>query len=802
MRRRLFIGGYLLGALLGLRAQSIEILDQQTLVPIEGVLVFTNANADFEISDKNGQVDISSFIKSNIITFRALGYETIRIGTDTLLASGNQVFMIPSLYNLEQVVVSATKWTQPIKNVPLKISSIRLEDVLFQNPQTAADLLGTSGKVYIQKSQQGGGSPMIRGFATNRLIYAVDGVRMNTAIFRSGNIQNVINLDPFAIRETEVIYGPGSVIYGSDAIGGVMSFQTLNPKLATEKVSLTDAQSIIRYSSANSEKTGHLHFNIGNQKWAGITSISHWDYDHLRQGSNGPDDYLKTYYVTLQDGQDSVIDQDDEGKQIPSGYSQLNLMQKIRFRPNHRWDFQYAFHQSQTSSFGRYDRHNRIRNQLPRYGQWDYGPQKWMMNMMEIHHTFDNRLYDELSIKLARQDFEESRINRSFGSDTRRVQQEEVLAYSNNLDFTKSISKDRSIYYGIEYVLNEVTSQGILENIETGIQAEGPSRYPNADWQSMGVYTVLVKQLSSKWSLQSGIRYNQVLIDADFDTTYYPIGITSTSINHGALTGNTGSVFQISDTWRLKVNLGTAFRSPNVDDVGKVFDSEPGAVTVPNPNLMPEYAYNLDVATTKIFSKKLKLELAGYFTFLDNAIVRRDFTLDGLDSLMYEGVMSKIQALQNASNSKVIGGQFGLEYKTGMGWSFSSDLNFQKGQEELDDGTLSPSRHAVPFFGIGRINYQKNQFDFELNSRFQGTRIAENMPVEEKSKTEIYALDENGDTYAPGWYTLNFISQYKVRDWVSVNFSIENITDQRYRPYSSGISGAGRNFVISARFSY
>ena len=105
----------------------------------------------------------------------------------------------------------------------------------LHNPQTAADLLSVSGEVFIQKSQQGGGSPMIRGLATNRLLYTVDGVRMNTAIFRGGNIQNVISLDPLAMENVEVLFGPGAVIYGSDAIGGVMGFQTLIPELSSNK---------------------------------------------------------------------------------------------------------------------------------------------------------------------------------------------------------------------------------------------------------------------------------------------------------------------------------------------------------------------------------------------------------------------------------------------------------------------------------------------------------------------------------------------------------------------------------------
>src|SRR5690606_12785909 len=224
--------------------------------------------------------------------------------------------------------------------------------VQFQNPQTAADLLGVSGKVFIQKSQQGGGSPMIRGFATNRLLYMVDGVRMNTAIFRAGNIQNVINLDPFAVENTEVLFGPGSVVYGSDAIGGVMSFQTLTPQLSDSSEPLISGKAVTRFSSANKENTGHFDVHVGWKKWAIATSFSSWDFDHLRQGSKGPDEYIKNIYVQRQNSTDVVITQDDPLLQIPSAYSQINLMQKIRFKPNEDWDVQYGFHLSETSSYG------------------------------------------------------------------------------------------------------------------------------------------------------------------------------------------------------------------------------------------------------------------------------------------------------------------------------------------------------------------------------------------------------------------------------------------------------------------
>src|SRR5699024_77319 len=133
-----------------------------------------------------------------------------------------------------------------------------------------------------------------------------------------------INLDPFVMESTEVIFCPGSVIYGSDAIGGVMSFNTLKPKFSIGDETYISGKGIARYSSANNEKTGHFDVNVGFKNWSFVTAISHWDFDHLRQGSHGPDDYIKDYYVQNQFDKDVVIKQEDKLLQIPTAYSQTN----------------------------------------------------------------------------------------------------------------------------------------------------------------------------------------------------------------------------------------------------------------------------------------------------------------------------------------------------------------------------------------------------------------------------------------------------------------------------------------------
>lgn len=804
MKLKLILIGLISAIAMTGMAQILTITDSETHDPLELVTLSSESPKAFAITNGNGQADLSAFSGSGHIEIRLLGYKTETLAYSDLKAAGFSLNLQRANINLDQIVVSATRRHQSSNTIPAKITTLSAREVAFLQPQTAADLLGATGKVYIQKSQQGGGSPMIRGFATNRLLYAVDGVRMNSAIFRAGNLQNVINLDPFATENTEVVFGPGSVIYGSDAIGGVMSFQTLTPQFSYSGDPLVKGKMVSRFSSANKEKTGHFDVNVGWKKWAMVTSISYWDFDHLKQGSHGPEDYIKSIYVMRMDSVDRVVNQEDPLLQIPSAYSQMNMMQKIRFRPNDRWDFQYAFHYSETSPYGRYDRNNRMRNGTLRYAEWFYGPQKWMMNNLTVTNTQNTLLYDEMTIRLALQSFEESRMDRALNNKKRRVNTENVEAYSVNLDLTKSLGSRNKLYYGAEYVYDDVVSTGSETNMTTGKTKTGASRYPKADWTSLAVYVSDEMTLSSTFTALAGLRYNQYVLNADFrpNLDFYPFPFEEASINNGALTGSIGGVYRPNQEWVLSANFATAFRSPNVDDIGKVFDSEAGGVTVPNPDLKAEYAYNFDIGVARKFGEMVKIDLTGYYTILENAMVKRDYHLGGLDSIMYDGQMSRVQAIQNAAKAYIYGIQAGIEIKLPAGFSISSDLNYQYGEEELDDGSTSRMRHAPPMFGVTRLQYKTGKLRMELYSTYMSEMKHDDLPFGEKTKVELYAKDADGNTWAPAWNTLNFKAEYRLSGTFTLSSGIENLADKRYRPYSSGISAPGRNFILSVRANF
>ena len=197
--------------------------------PISGALLYEEIEGEIKkgtMSDINGAVSLSAFKNATFIKISHISYSNRTLEFNNI--TGN-ILLKPDSNKLDEIVISASKFSQNLKEISQRVVFISSEDVVLSNPQTSADLLSSSGNVYIQKSQLGGGSPMIRGFSTNRLTLSVDGVRLNNAIFRGGNIQNVISIDPFNIQNTEIVLGSSSVIYGSDAIGGAMNFQTKKP---------------------------------------------------------------------------------------------------------------------------------------------------------------------------------------------------------------------------------------------------------------------------------------------------------------------------------------------------------------------------------------------------------------------------------------------------------------------------------------------------------------------------------------------------------------------------------------------
>jgi len=778
-------------------AQNIKVINKKTGEPLEGVIVKSSDLT--KQTDESGMVNLDVFGDSDEILFIRSSYLDQKTSKQKISTQKNTVFLTEDPINIDEVVVSVNRWEQSRAEVPQSVVSISPTDALHYQPQTTADLLGSGDGIFIQKSQMGGGSPMIRGFSANRLLIVVDGVRMNNAIYRSGNLQNVISIDANSLENTEVVLGPGTVIYGSDALGGVMSFSTLKPKLSTMEEITPSGAVMTRYASANFEKTLHANINLGGKKWAALISSTFTDFDDLRMGSSARDEYKRPEYVLKDgfDGEDHIIQNSNDLIQRYTGYNQFNILGKLRYRPSDKTELILSTNHSQTSDIPRYDRLIAYKNDKLRYGEWYYGPQVWTMFNAQLNLQTNSLLTDRMKLQGAFQKYEESRYDRNLNNPLRSGRKEDLSIFSFNVDLGKNIDEQNELFYGLESYYNLINSTGTEFNLLDGTSESIPSRYPgDSDYGSAATYLSYKHRWEEKLIVQAGARYTYTWMSGEFSQNDYGFPFDGFDMHNSALIGNIGLVWHPASDWQINMDVSTGFRSPNLDDVAKVFDSEPGNVIVPNPDLDPEYTRSVDMEIKKTFAGKANIKAEVFYTRLKNAMVRRDFTLNGQDSIMYDGVMSKVQALVNADEATIYGGTFGFDFIFSNHFRTEHDITITKGEDS--DGYAV--RHVPPTFGNSHLIFENHRWFADLYVTYNGKIAYENLAPSEQDKPYMYATDKNGNPFSPAWWTLNLKCNYKFSNAFTLSGGVENILDKGYRPYSSGVVSPGTNLVISVLF--
>ncbi|MCD6201754.1 MAG: TonB-dependent receptor [Bacteroidales bacterium] len=782
-------------------AQKIRIIDQDTGEPVERVALYTPSFNKSVITGADGYASLDGFMKNDTIIFQHPSYHKVFLTKKQILASGGTVYLQPRVVMLDESVVSISRWEQNKREVPNHMVTIPRDRIGFFNPQTAADLLNIYDQVFIQKSQLGGGSPMLRGFAANAVLLVIDGTRMNNAIYRSGNLQNVISLDPHVMEASEVIFGPGTVIYGSDALGGVMDFHTLVPALSTKDKPLMKTHALVRVASANREKTIHADLSSGWEKWSFLASFSSSGFEDLRMGKHSHPELLRTEYVIRNGDRDTVIPNPDPDIQVPSGYHQINLLGKMRFRPGENTDYLFSVQYSRLSNVPRYDRLIQHKNNHPKYADWHYGPQKWMMPHLTVDLKKKTLFYDNSKINLAYQYYEESRHDRKLNSVFLRHRTEKVHIANLNADFDKVLTDNVSfLFYGLEFNFNDIHSTGVTEDIITRATFSSPSRYPDGlnHYYAAAGYASYKNNFSALFTFNGGIRINYVALHCEIgDTSFYHFPYQTIDLANSALTGSAGLVYHPGNRWQFKINFSTGFRAPNLDDVGKIFDSEPGRVIVPNPGLKPEYLYNLDANVIRKNGKVFSFDFSVFASYLHHAMVRRPFSFNGHDSIMYDGELSEVQALTNTGHAFIFGSSFTVTFDLPFSLQLRSSLTFNRGKDQAG----YPLRHVPPLFGATHLCYEKAGFTADIFFRYNGKIPYQRLALSERNKDYMYAKDAEGKPWSPAWYTMNLATAYRFHNGLSLHFDIGNILDVRYRPYASGIAGPGRDFVLAIRYT-
>ncbi|MBK8340960.1 MAG: TonB-dependent receptor [Flavobacteriales bacterium] len=803
LRSVIFTLSTLAGTLL-LQAQTITVVEEGADRPLQGVQVLAKFSGPLGTTNVNGQVRVVADLGSDTLSFVVPGHPVLQIAWDDVVRRGYQVALVVVPFQLPEMVVSANRWEQDGTRVPDRITVMRPADVAFHNPSTSADLLQQSGEVFVQKTQLAGGSPMLRGFAANRVLIVVDGVRMNNAIYRAGNLQNVINVDVNVVDRAEVIHGPGAMTYGSDAIGGVMDFHLLRPRFSTDSTLRVEGTTYVRSASAANEAAGHVDLGLGSRRLAFLASASLTGYGDLRMGSHGLDDYLRPWYVRTINGVDSQVVNTDPQMQLGSAFQNKAFIAKVAYRPADGLEVGINTYYSTTSDFPRYAALITARaDGSPRWAQWSYGPQAWRMTSAEVSHTARRGAWSKAHLVVATQRYEESRTQRGFRSTKTILQREKVDGLWVNLDLLKSFGTRVRFLYGAEAIHNRISSHAFASELVSDAYEPINARYPDGStWWTGSLYAGAMADLTERLTLSAGARYGRSGLEATFDTTLFPYPTTQTSLNNGALTGNIGAAWRPGTAWKLAIDLSTGFRSPNIDDVGKVFSNEPGTVIVPNPDLDPEYAYCAEVSAEKTLLERVKLKGSLFYILVDDVMVRRPNTLNNEDSILYEGSLSRVDAIQNAAQARVWGGTFSMEAVLFAGFSAEVRYTGQSGSEDAEDGVSTvPLRHSPPSFGRVGLRWAQGRVDVRALFSFSDGFSTDELAPTEKDKP-IYALDSAGEPYCPPWQVLDLKGSVRVTPALLITAGVENVLDVRYRTYSSGITSPGRNFIIALRATF
>ncbi|MDB9988038.1 TonB-dependent receptor [Flavobacteriaceae bacterium] len=815
-------------------AQEVTIIDALTSEPIAGVSLYNQTKDRNTISDDSGKCTVALFDEKDIISFQYMGYELKQFNKQELKRKNYIVSLNIDRKELSEVILSIARTPTKKNQIAEKVSVIDAQEIKRNPPQTGADLLLLAPSIRLQKSQGGGGSPVLRGFEANRVLLVVDGIRMNNAIYRSGHLQNAITIDPNAIERVEVVYGSSSVGYGSDALGGVVHYFTKTPRInSKDKIKNSFSSNL---NAANESFVHHFDTELSFKNWASYSSISISKFGNLRMGENrkhGYDAWGLVPFYSENKGRKYVAQptvNSNPNIQKNSGYDQVDVLQKFNIKLPKEKLLTLNIQFSNSSDIPRFDKLNEYKNGELRFAEWHYGPQKRFLFSPQLKVFPKKKLFYKGYFTLAYQNIKESRVSRKFEELNRSHQNENVHVWSFNGDFETQKSKKRSIAYGFEWVKNKVLSSAFSQElILNGSQITGfsdptsiPTRYPSAgsDYTSAAFYGNFKWDLSPKTTLTAGGRYTHTWLKARWEPNggVYPqwlfdspIGnLTAIDNENDALTGSLSITYRPSRSWQLNFLASSGFRSPNIDDLGKIRESR-GILLIPNPTLKPEYANNLDFGISYFTpNKKGAFALRLYSTFLTNYIGRQfapnytDQLTGHVMELRFDEDIVQTQINDNMGAASIHGASFEGKWNLTPHLTVSSDLTFTR--TDFIEG-FGPLPSILPFYGANMLQYNKDKLSVRIRNRFSSAKNPEDYSLGGEDGLDETPVELNSEGFpqfigTPSWSIFNLSGSYAWTEQLVIRAGLENVFDVHYREFASGISASGRSLMFGASLDF
>ena len=745
-------------------SQNIVVLDSITGAPIDNVNVFSEKFGT--TSNKSGQIDLDSFGPYDTLSFSHISYNVISIIKSKL--NSDVILLSPKSNLLPDITLNDEKKIAISENMP--VFTINTKEISYL-PQSTSDLLSNESSIVVQESQSGGGSPNYRGMEANRLLLVVDGSQLNNAIYRSGHIQSASTINPFFLQSVKLISGPASVIYGNGAMGGGIIFKTLSPFGSNSLDFLQQYESSSNTSATSLAK----YYNINNVYSVSAFSIK--STGNLKMGGDrkhGYSDWGNEHHII------------NDGRQLYTSFDQVDLLHKsVVINQNNNY-IVFNTQYSRSSDVYRFDKMNDVKENLPKYKSWYYGPQ--VRFFKKISYNGDNKklLFDNFKSFISFQNIKESRHFQKQNDTYLNNRYENVKVYDLNIDFNKT-TKVFDLIYGMGARYQNVNSTA---NLTSNYQVlYNTTRYPDDGSQVSDFFAYSQVKIApiKKLDLSIGMRWNSQKLMCNFNNLDFDLNNIKTS-NSSFIKSILLSYKPINHTI-LSCSYYDGFRNPNVDDIGKVFSKDGENVVVPNADLEPEYAQNIELSLVYV-KKPFDIKIQVFKSFLNNAISREFGLLNGLDSLLYDGEIMRVQTNQNIESATIEGiSVSGCVYMSNN-FKLSSIYNFLRGEKNTNE----PLAHIPPENFVLSLEYRLEKHQLELFMKYNGWKNTDDYDL-----SGVDNLDEATSDGNPSWSTVNCIYNYNLNKSTSIMLGVKNIFDQHYKTFASGISASGRNVVLSIR---
>ncbi|NOG99549.1 MAG: TonB-dependent receptor [Ignavibacteriae bacterium] len=651
-------------------------------------------------------------------------------------------------YLLKQISVTATRGEKSVLSSPNEINIINAGEIESKNIPSTPDAFNSISSVYLQRTNLGGGSPILRGFIGNRVLILIDGVRLNNSTFRFGPNQYLNTINSTALNKIEVVYGPTSVLYGSDALGGVISLLT---DMGGNSANLFGGLS--RYSSAENSY---------------MQSIS------LSKTLSSVDFYLNAAYKNIGD-----IKAGNGVVQKPSGYSEKNIDAKLNYSFG-KINLKAAYQFVQQNDVPRTDR-IAAGNSL----KYIFDPQDRQLGYLKFSLEKNIGFINSLDIITSFQRQKEGRSIISANSpDVERNDFDIVSTLGVSVNTNTLISENNLLAFGFEYYVDDISSERSETIISSGIfNNVKPQFADGSKYHSLGFY-VFDQMNLNRASITGGLRYSQFNFNGDLGEPFNTIQYSENDIT-----------FSFSFLYKLipqkvnaYINYSQAFRAPGIDDLtafGKAGSGDAARYDTPNPNLIPEKSNNFEFGL-KAIHNNLETTFNIYYSKIYDLIEPGASAFNGLDSLYGYPVYKRL----NKGKSEIYGWNLSLSYIfINPSVRLWGNISQTIGNNISDSEPLS---RIPPFNGAIGIRWKKYNWFLEYYSWFAADQ-------KKLSLRDIkdFRIGLNG---TQGYFIHNIHLGIEILKWLKTNIYIENIFDKYYKTHGSGIYAPGRNFIIALKY--